>query len=144
MIKLSYLIIEKCIYLHFLSFCFSLILFISFLFVILLTCFTPNGDISVIPLTKEIYQNISLCSQVGYNTIQGEGGYVILVAADRNNHNSIKHLNFGVSITILTPSDLLYTIVNVLDHSVQFIVSLYLKLISMDNKNMYMQQSLKI
>lgn len=32
---------------------------------------------------------------VGYNQLQGEGGYVILVAGDRNENGTLRHLNFG-------------------------------------------------
>jgi len=36
--------------------------------------------------------------QVGYNEFREEGGYVIVVAVDRNEEGPLKHINFGVSI----------------------------------------------
>ena len=36
--------------------------------------------------------------QVGYNEFREEGGFVIVVAVDRNEEGPLKHINFGVSI----------------------------------------------
>ena len=36
--------------------------------------------------------------QIGYNPLQGEGGFVMLVAAEKNEYECVKHMDFGVNI----------------------------------------------